>query len=45
MENFWAMEVFLKFVDFCLVSIHGFLGAVPILVYLVDDHRGVTIDE
>ena len=39
------MEVFLKFADFCTVSIHGLLGAVPILVDLVDDHRGVTIDE
>ena len=39
------MEVFLKFVDFCTVSVHGFLGTVPILVDLVDDHRGVAIDE
>ena len=39
------MEVFLKFADFYAVSVHGLLGAVPILVDLVDDHRGVTIDE
>jgi len=39
------MEVFLKFADFCIVSVYGFLGTVPILVDLVDDLRGVTIDE
>ena len=38
MEDFKALEVFLKFADFCTVSIHGLLGAVLILVDLVDDH-------
>ena len=39
------MEVFLKFADFCVVSVYGLLGVVPILVDLVDDHRGFAIDE
>ena len=39
------MEVFLKFTDFYVVSVHGLFGTVPILVDLVDDHRGVAIDE
>ena len=45
MEDFYTLEVFLKFTEFYAVSIHGFLGVVLILVNLVDDHRGVTIDE
>ena len=38
MGDFWTLEVFLKFADFYAVSVHGLLGAVPILVDLVDDH-------
>ena len=45
MHDFYTLEVFLKFVDFCAISVHGLLGVVPILVDLVDDHRGVAIDE
>ena len=44
-DDFYTLEVFLKFTDFYAVSIHVFLGAVPILVNLVDDHLGVAIDE
>ena len=39
------MEVFLKFADFYIVSIHGLFSVVPILVDLVDDHQAVSIDE
>jgi hypothetical protein len=38
MEDFQALEVSLKFTDFYAVSIHGLLGAVPILVHLIDNH-------
>ena len=45
MEDFYTLEVFLKFADFYAVSVCGLVGAVPILIDLVDDHRGVAIDE
>ena len=39
------MNMLLELVDFCAVSIQGFLGTIPILVDLVDNYLGITIDE
>jgi len=40
-----AMEVALEFSDFRTVCVHHFLGAIPIFVDLIDNHRGVYVDD
>ena len=39
-----AIEVALEFSDFRTVCVHHFLGAIPIFVDLIDNHRGVSVD-
>ena len=43
--DFYALKVLLKFADFSIVGIYGFLGAGPIFIHLINDHRRITIDE
>jgi hypothetical protein len=40
-----TVELVLEFADFQAIGIHVLLVAIPRLVDLVDDHRGVTVDQ
>lgn len=38
------MEVLIELADLITVGVHRFFSALPILVDLIDNHRGVVVD-